>query len=120
MFVSYDVKALAEKYKKQIKRYCKPNFDFHIKDTEARKLIREVRKMEIDELTVQLELYYCACCIEVIDKYGLGISAAFATALEDMFSSAIKTIKKNDWKANFINELNKLRKVGNEYGFFYY
>lgn len=120
MFVAFNIEALAEKYKKQIKRYCTPNFDFHIKDTEARKLIREIRKMEIDELTVKLELYYCACCIDVIDKYGSDISSAFCNALEDMFQSAMKTIRKNVWKETYADELSKFRGIGNNYGFFYY
>jgi len=118
-FATYDIQNLVEKYKKEIKRYCTLTYDFQIKDTEARKLIREIRKMKIDELTVQLELYYCVCCIKLIDEYGSNISDNFCNALDKMFESAMTTIKQNGWESDYADEINDLQSIGSNYGFFY-
>ena len=58
IYVSLDIEKLAEKYKSQISRDLKVKFDSSPRDVSARKLIRDVRKMGIDELSVELELFY--------------------------------------------------------------
>ncbi|MDL5514879.1 hypothetical protein QSE00_23920, partial [Arenibacter sp. M-2] len=59
VFATGEIKKLVENYKKEIERYIYPNGrNMQIRETEARKIIRTVQKMEITELNVELELHY--------------------------------------------------------------
>ena len=57
IYATGEIKELVEKYKKQIEKYIYPNRrNMDLRETEARKIIRTVRKMKITELNVELEL----------------------------------------------------------------
>ncbi len=41
-----------------------------LREAEAWKLIREVRKLKVMEMNIELELHYVDCCLEVISDFG--------------------------------------------------
>ena len=58
VFTSGNIKKLIEKHKKEIERLVYPKgVNFNSKEAEARKLIRNIRKMKLDELSIALELH---------------------------------------------------------------
>ena len=60
IFSGEKIETLAEKYKKEIEKYIYPSGrDMILREKEARKLIRTVRKMKITEMNVDLELFLC-------------------------------------------------------------
>ena len=119
MFVSLDIEKLAEKYKSQISRDLKVKCDGSSRDVSARKLIRDVRKMGIDELSVELELFYAECAYSNIEEWGYWEAYSYSDAMEKMFYDALEKIEKNDWQEKYNGKLNALRKKGEQYGYFY-
>ena len=70
IYITGETKELAEKYKKQIEKYIYPNGrNMNLREIEARKIIRTVRKMKITELNIELELHYVSCCMEIIEDF---------------------------------------------------
>ena len=117
-FVSLDIEKLILKYKKQISRDLKIKYEGSARDVSARKLIREVRKMNIDELSVELELFYAECAWENIVECGYWEVYSYSDAMEKMYSAAIEKIEKNGWQEKFSLRINALRKKGRDYGYF--
>src|SRR5690554_7426038 len=53
IFTTGDIQKLAEKYKKEVEKYIYPNGrNLDLREAEARKIIRTVRKMNITELNI--------------------------------------------------------------------
>ena len=71
VFATGDISQLTEKYKKEIEKYVFPHGrEMILRDSEARKLIRTIRKMKIVELNIELELHYVDSCLEIIEDFG--------------------------------------------------
>jgi len=93
IFATGEIKQLVGKYKKDIEKYIYPSGrNMQLRETEARKIIRTVRKMKITELNVELELHYVACCLEVIEDFGYW-DDGYYVALEKMFYQATAGIR---------------------------
>ena len=93
IFATGEIKGLVEKYKKEIQRYIYPGGrNMQLREAEARKLIRTLQKMKLTELNVELELYYVACCLEVIEDFGYW-DEGYYIALEKMFYNATDGIR---------------------------
>lgn len=70
VFATSDVNGLMEKYQKEIERLVYPKGNnFNTKEVEARKLIRNVRKMKTNELSIAIELLYVNCCIKIVENF---------------------------------------------------
>jgi hypothetical protein len=119
MFVSLDIEKLAEKYKNQIRRDLKVKFDGSPRDVSARKLIRDVRKMGIDELSVELELFYAECAYVNMEEWGYWETYSYSNAMQKMFYDAREKIEKNGWQEKYNGRLNALREKGRQYGYLY-
>jgi len=119
IFVSLDIEKLSEKYKSQISRDLKVKFDGSPRDVSARKLIRDVRKMGIDELSVELELFYAECAYLNMEEWGYWEAYSYSDAMQKMFYDAIEKIEKNGWQEKYNGRLDVLRKKGEQYGYFY-
>lgn len=92
IFATGEIEKHAAKYKKEIEKYVYPSGrNLDLRETEARKVIRSVQKMKITELSVELELHYVACCLEVIEDFGYW-EENYYIALEEMFYSATSGI----------------------------
>jgi hypothetical protein len=111
-----ETKELAEKYKKQIEKYIYPNGkNMDLRETEARKIIRTVRKMKITELNVELELHYVSCCLEIIDDFGYW-DENYYLALEKIFDNAIIGISKLGMQDKYNDKIIFLSSKASEYG----
>ena len=119
LYVSLDIEKLAEKYKSQISRDLKVKFDSSPRDVSARKLIRDVRKMGIDELSVELELFYAECAYVNMEEWGYWEAYSYSDAMQKMFYDAIEKIEKNGWQEKYSDRLNVLRGKGGQCGYFY-
>lgn len=120
VYTSYDTQKLIEKYKKEIERLVySRGINFNSKEVEARKLIRTIRKMKIDEVTIASELHYVKCCLDVVEKYGFW-EENYYVAIEKIFDSAEKKILTNGWEDNYKIQLNQIIKKANEYGMLEY
>ncbi len=116
IFVTGDVNTLVEKYKYEIERYVYPfGRDMILREREARKLIRKVRKMNITELNIELELHYVSCCIDVIADFGY-CDEDYYISIENMFSAAVKGIQSLGLLEKYRKELVRLSGLGQEYG----
>ena len=119
IYVSLDIEKLVEKYKSQISRDLKVKYDSSPRDVSARKLIRDVRKMGIDELSVELELFYAECAYVNMEEWGYWEAYSYSDAMQKMFYDAIEKIEKNGWQEKYSDRLNVLRGKGGQYGYFY-
>ena len=119
IFVSLDIEKLAEKYKNQISRDLKVKFGSTPRDVSARKLIRDVRKMGIDELSAELELFYAECAYANMEEWGYWEAYSYSDAMQKMFYDAIEKIEKNGWQEKYNGRLDALRKKGRKNGYFY-
>ena len=116
IFATGDIKELTEKYKKQIQKYIYPNGrNMDLRETEARKIIRTVRKMKITELNVKLELHYVSCCLEIIEDFGYW-DENYYIELEKMFDNAISGISKLGMQDKYNDKLIVLSSKASEYG----
>jgi Zn-dependent M16 (insulinase) family peptidase len=116
IFATGEIKQLTEKYKKEIEKYIYPNGrNMDLRETEARKIIRTVRKMKITELNVELELHYVSCCIEVIEDFGYW-NENYYIALEKMFDNAINGIYKLGIEEKYKERIKILSNKASEYG----
>lgn len=116
IYTTGEFKKLAEKYKIQIEKYIFPNGrNMVLRETEARKIIRTVRKMKITELNVDLELHYVSCCLEIIEDYGYW-DENYYIAIEKMFNSAINGISQLGIQNKYKNKLRLLSSKASEYG----
>ena len=120
VFVTADVSGLIEKHKKEIERLVYPRGNnFNTKEVEARKLIRNLRKMKIDELSIALELHYVHCCLDVIEGFGYW-NERYYVAAENMFYDAENKILANGWEDKYDEQLNSLTNRANEVGMLEY
>ena len=88
------------------------------RDVSARKLIREVRKMGIDELSVELELFYAECAYANMEEWGYWEAYSYSDAMQKMFYDALEKIEKNSWQDKYGSRINALKKKGGRYGYF--
>jgi hypothetical protein len=118
IFVSLDIEKLAEKYKSQISHDLRVKLDSSPRDVSARKLIRDVRKMGIDELSIELELFYAECAYVNMEEWGYWEAYSYSDAMQKMFYDAVEKIEKNGWQEKYNVRLNSLREKGRQYGYF--
>ena len=105
VFATGNIKQLIEKYKFEIENYVYPNGkEMLLREKEARKLIRTIRKMKVPELTIALELHYVYCCIDIIEDFGYW-DEPYYNATANMFYSATKGIKENGFEKNLKTSL---------------
>ncbi len=116
IFSTGDIKKLAEKYKKEIERYIYPNGrNMDLRETEARKIIRTVRKMNITELNIELELHYVSCCLKIIDDFGYS-DESYYLAMGKMFDNAISGIHKQGFEEKYFELIKSLSNKASEFG----
>lgn len=116
IFTTGDIQQLTEKYKKEIERYIYPNGrNMDLRETEARKIIRTVRKMNITELNIELELHYVSCCLEIIQDFGYW-DENYYIALEKMFDNAVNGIYKLGIEEKYKKQIKILSYKASEYG----
>lgn len=116
IFATGETKELVEKYKKQIEKYIYPNGrNMDLRETEARKIIRTVRKMKITELNVELELHYVNCCLEIIEDFGYW-DENYYIALEKMFDNAINGISELGMQDKYNDKIILLSSKASKYG----
>lgn len=116
VFTTGNTNELSESYKIEIEKYVFPygrNMD--LREVEARKLIRKVRKMKITELNIELELHYVNCCLQVINDFGY-CDENYYIAIEKMFDSAIKGIVELGLQNNYKNQVMLLSSNASDYG----
>jgi len=116
VFAKGEIKQLVEKYKKQIERYIYPSgSNMVLREIEARKMIREIRKMKIIELNVELELHYVKCCLEVIDDFGYW-DENYYIALEKMFYNATNGISELGMYKKYEKRISEIFYKASEFG----
>ena len=116
IFSTGDIDKQIEKYKSEIEKYIYPkgsSLDMH--EAEARKIIRTVRKMNITELNIELELHYVSCCLVVVEDFGY-FDANYYTSMEKMFDNAISGIDKIGVKEKYLDRIKTLSHKATEYG----
>lgn len=121
IFSGVKIETLVEKYKKEIERYVYPSGrEMVLRESEARKIIRTVRKMKITELNVELELHYVECCLEIIQDFGYS-DENYYISIEKMFDSATSGISEIGEEEKYQTRINKILSIASEYGIeFYY
>ena len=116
IFTTGDIQKLTEKYKKEVERYIYPNGrNMDLRETEARKIIRTVRKMNITELNVELELHYVSCCLEIIEDFGYW-DEKYYMAMGKMFDNAINGINKMGIEEKYLERIKTLSNKASEFG----
>ena len=94
IYTTGQIDHIIEKYKSEIEKYIFPyGRNMILRESEARKKIREIRKLRIPELNVELELHYVTCCLEVTESYGY-YDGEYFYHISNMFYSAKKGIEK--------------------------
>ena len=116
IFTSGDIQKLTEKYKKEIEKYIYPNGrNMNLRETEARKIIRTVRKMNITELNIELELHYVSCCLEIIEDFGYW-DENYYMAMGKMFDNAINGINEMGIEEKYLERIKTLSFKASEFG----
>jgi len=116
VFSGEKIETLVNKYKKEIERYVYPSGRAMVlRESEARKIIRTVRKMKIIELNVELELYYVECCLNIIQDFGYS-DENYYIAIEKMFYSSIAGMSKTGEEEKYQQRIQKILSIGYEYG----
>ena len=86
-----------------------------LRETEARKIILTVRKMNITELNIELELHYISCCLEIIEDFGYW-HENYYIALGKMFNNAINGISELGIEDKYNEKVISLYSKASEYG----
>ncbi|MCF6350954.1 MAG: DUF6155 family protein [Flavobacteriaceae bacterium] len=116
VFATGNIKQLIEKYKFEIEDYVYPKGrEMLLREKEARKLIRTIRKMKVPELTVTLELHYVYCCLDIIEDFGYW-DEPYYNAVTNMFYSATKGVIKGGFEKKFDKLITNLVSRSYEYG----
>ncbi len=116
IFSGVKIETLVKKYKREIERYVYPSGrEMVLRESEARKIIRTVRKMKITELNVELELYYIECCLEIIQNFGY-FDDKYYVAIGKMFDSAISGIAEIGEEEKYEDRINAISYAASEYG----
>lgn len=116
VFTTGNIKHLKEKYKFEIEDFVYPHGKkMLLREKEARKLIRTIRKMKVPELTVTLELHYVYCCLDIIDDFGYW-DESYYNEVATMFYSATKGVIKNGFESEFNKLITNLVSKSYEFG----
>ncbi|MCK0115373.1 DUF6155 family protein [Gelidibacter japonicus] len=116
IFTTGDIEKLTEKYKKEIEKYIYPNGrNMNLREIEARKIIRTVRKMNITELNIELELHYVSCCLEIIEDFGYW-DENYYMAIGKMFYNAVNGINKMGIEEKYLERIKTLSYKASEFG----
>lgn len=116
VFTNGSIKELVKKYKEDIEVYTYPyGRNMVLREAEARKLIRSVRKMQITRLNIELELHYVSCCLDIIDEFGYS-GEDYCIAIEKMFYSAVAGIHELGLKNKYTKKLELLSDKASTYG----
>jgi len=116
VFATGEIKNLAENYKKEIGKYVYPSGrNMILRETEARKIIRNVRKMNIKELNVELGLHYVECCLEVIEDFGYW-DEKYYIALEKIFNDATNEICELGLENKYREQIDAISNKASEFG----
>lgn len=116
VFATGEIKKLAENYKKEIGKYVYPSGrNMILRETEARKIIRNVRKMKIKELNVELGLHYVECCLEVIEDFGYW-DEKYYIALEKIFNDATNEICELGSENKYREQIDAISNRASEFG----
>ncbi len=116
VFATGDIEKLVSKYKKEIDRYVYPTgTNMILRETEARKLIRTIRKMKITELNIELELHYVFSCLEIIRDYGYW-DESYYIAIEKMFDNAVNGIRELGVDEKYEEQLTIISSEASEFG----
>ncbi|WP_346859522.1 hypothetical protein [uncultured Draconibacterium sp.] len=116
IYATGDIYELAEKYKKEIEKYVYPSgSNLVLKESEARKLIRTVRKMKVIELNIELELHYVNCCLDVITDFGYW-DENYYLSVDKMYHSAVNGIAELGLIDEYSERLENLSVRASEFG----
>ena len=116
IYATGDISELAEKYKKEIERYVYPSGNnLVLKEAEARKLIRTVRKMKVIELNIELELHYINCCLDVITDFGYW-DENYYLSVDKMYRSAVNGIAELGLIDEYTERLETISARASEFG----
>jgi len=116
VFVTGEIKHLIEKYKNEIERYIYPNGrNMDLREVEARKIIRNVRKLKITELNIELELHYVKCCLEIIEDFGYW-DENYYIALEKIFYNATSGISELGANEKYEEQIKTISHKASEFG----
>ncbi len=116
IYATGDINELAEKYKKEIEKYVYPSGNnLVLKESEARKLIRTVRKMKVIELNIELELHYIDCCLDVIRDFGYW-DENYYLSVDKMYQSAVNGIAELGLNDEYSERLENISARASEFG----
>lgn len=116
VFITGEIEQLASKYKKEIERYVYPSgSNMVLRESEARKLIRTIRKMKITELNIELELHYVICCLEIIQDFGYS-DDNYYIAIQNMFDSATTGITELGMLDRYEKQLDSISLQASKFG----
>lgn len=116
IYISGDIKNLIVKYKKQIEKYVYPSTNnLVLREAEARKLIRTVKKMKVSEINIELELFYVTCCLDVIADFGYN-DDNYYIAIDKMFYEAMKEISDLGIYEKYEKEIENISARASEFG----
>lgn len=115
VFSGVKIETLIKKYNKEIERYVYPSGrNMVLREAEARKIIRTIRKMKITELNIELELYYVECCLEVIKDFGY-FNVSYYNAIENMFYNATNGISQIGEEEKYETRINNIQNLAREH-----
>ncbi len=104
------------KYKKEIEKYVYPSGNnLVLKESEARKLIKTIRKMKVVELDIELELHYVDCCLDVITDFGYW-DENFYLSVDKMYNSAVNGIAELGLIDEYAERLENISARASEFG----
>ena len=116
IYATGDINELAEKYKKEIEKYVYPSGNnLVLKESEARKLIRTIRKMKVVELNIELELHYVDCCLDVITDFGYW-DENYYLSVDKMYHSAVNGIAELGLIDEYAERLENISARASEFG----
>ncbi|MBI9059100.1 MAG: hypothetical protein JEZ01_15155 [Labilibaculum sp.] len=116
IYATGDIDELVEKYKKAIEKYVYPSGNnLVLKESEARKLIRKVRKMNVIELNIEIELHYVDCCLDVISDFGYWEDNYYVSVVK-MYYSAVNGIAQIGLIDEYTERLENISSRASEFG----
>ncbi|MCP4121973.1 MAG: hypothetical protein GY751_09495 [Bacteroidetes bacterium] len=116
VFITGEIEQLVAKYKREIEKYIYPSGrNSELRESEARKIIRTVRKLKIIELNIELELHYVSCCLDIINDFGYW-DENYYNSIEKMFYSATSGIAKLDIANKYEEQISSISNIASEYG----
>lgn len=108
IFTTGQVKEVFHKYKLEIEKYIFPyGRNMVLRESEARKKIKEIRKLKIIELNIEIELHYVTCCLEVVEDYGY-YDGDYFYHMSNMYNSAKQGIELMGIESKYQNRLDEI------------